>query len=74
MFARVRTVMLATFRVVAFAVDRFEVPVTFSDGRKTPDDTLSIVTLVVERFEVPVTFMAAAKRLTAFITSAFPLV
>ena len=35
---------------------------------------MRVVTFVVERFEVPVTFMFVAKRLTAFMIAAFPLV
>ena len=78
MFARVRTVMLiafevATLRVVTFVVDRFEVPMTFSDWAKI-EEPLRVVTLVVERLEVPVAFRVAAKRLEAFIIAAFPLV
>jgi len=64
---------VATFRVVTFVVDRFEVPVMFRDSVKI-EEALRVVTLVVERFEVPVAFRVAAKRLEAFIIAALPLV
>jgi hypothetical protein len=58
---------------VTTRVKRFVVPVMFRAGTKI-DEALSVVTLVAARFDVPVTFMVVAKRLTAFITRALPLV
>jgi len=79
MFARVLTVMLTVFAVttlrsVAIIVDRFEVPVTFRALLPKIEEAFRVVTLLVNRLEVPLALKVAAKRLTAFMIAALPLV
>ena len=64
MFARVPTVMLVAFAVVAFrdttlVVERLEVPVTFKFVPKIEEE-LRVRIFAAERFETPPTFMVVA--------------